>query len=62
MGHHILIMMYMLLNYVYENPECNWSVCMVAVGWGWSILGLFAHFYWQAYGVKKKTAAATKNA
>ncbi len=101
MGHHMLIMMYMILNRVYvrtaanlaqprysqaattnvvhcppirrrsilrpsfpahnhaafycrsvllqENPECTWAVCIYAVLWGFSILGLFAHFFLQSY-------------
>ena len=98
MGHHVLIMMYMILNRVYvrptatatailphtlqlslrlwsvgstetatltprvraherlcqENPECTWAVCIYAVLWGCSILGLFAHFFLQSYLAKPK--------
>ena len=32
-----------------ENPECTWAVCIYAVLWRCSILGLFAHFFLQSY-------------
>ena len=53
MGHHILIMSYMVGNYLVGNPECTWGVCIYAVAWGVSILGLFARFYIDSYFAKK---------
>ena len=54
MGHHLLIMSYMVANRVSGNPDCTWSVCFYAVLWGLSILGLFANFFYRSYARKER--------
>eukprot|EP00927_Polykrikos_kofoidii_P067697 TRINITY_DN63147_c0_g1_i1.p1 TRINITY_DN63147_c0_g1~~TRINITY_DN63147_c0_g1_i1.p1 ORF type:complete len:242 (+),score=28.63 TRINITY_DN63147_c0_g1_i1:82-807(+) len=57
MGHHVILILLMTVNWVYGNPEITLAVVFWGILWGVSILGLFAHFYWEQYmsaGRKRK--------
>ena len=49
MGHHVVLMVYMVLNTIYGGSEFSVGVCIAGLLWGCSILGLFARFYLQSY-------------
>jgi len=52
-GHHLLLMVLMVANLVYGNPECTLAVAVSSIAWGVSILGLFLKFYASKYTGKQ---------
>jgi hypothetical protein len=54
MGHHAVLMVYMVLNVIYGSPGITFAVAAVGLLWGVSILGLFGKFYHDEYVQKKE--------
>lgn len=59
MGHHVLVMIYMLLNFLAGSAICTTGVFVVGMMWGLSIFLLFLDFYMRSYKKSEmKTAKA----